>query len=66
MRPELKAKFCKSEFTKDSKILEIQGNTEIGRQLSQSVVVPPLKSGVTFAVFHADGNLPVESDSLKR
>ena len=38
----------------------------VGNYHSLLFNVPPLKSGVTFAVFHADGNLPLESDALRR
>ena len=39
---------------------------QLTRRVLQSVVVPPLKSGLTFAISHAGGNLPVESHSLRR
>ena len=59
-------KILKSVLTKDSMIFKIQGNTEIGRLLSQSVGEPPLDSGATLAIFQTDGNKPVRRDSLKR
>ena len=57
MRPTSCAKFRKSVLKKDSMSFEIQGNTEIDRQLSQSVGEPPLNSGATLllvGIFYLD------------
>ena len=52
-------------YIKVSSILEKQGKTEIGQQLSKSFLSPSLKIEVTFAVFKSSEKTLSPKDNLK-